>query len=59
MGQAKKQYIEALNGERCWYCNNEMTEEELNKIVIGVPVKKFEDGEVVCADCMDDIAYWN
>lgn len=59
MGQAKKEYIEAHNGERCWYCNKVMTEEELNKVVLGVPVKKFEDGSVGCADCMHRISSGN
>ncbi len=52
MGQAKKEHIEALNGERCWYCNKIMTEEEINKEVSGVKIKKFSDGKVGCSECM-------
>lgn len=52
MGQAKKQYIKAHNGERCWYCGKVMTEEELKKVVLGTPVMNFKDGTVGCADCI-------
>lgn len=57
MGQANEQYIEAHNGERCWYCNKVMTDEEMNKVVFGVRIKKFEDGTVGCADCMYNIIW--
>jgi len=59
MGYAKEQHIEALNGERCWNCNKVMTEEELNKVVLGLSVKKNTDGTIVCADCNANILSGN
>ncbi len=59
MGQAKKQHIEMMNGKRCYYCNKIMTEDELNKEVMGIPIHKFKVGIVGCADCMAEIAGGN
>ncbi len=59
MGAMKQIDINIHIGDRCVHCYKKITEKELNRRVFGVPIKKFEDGTVGCADCMANIASGN